>query len=117
MKFRLKIGDKEFEVEILETEGGTKIKIDSKEFLFKEARKPQRILTQEEKILAPISGQITEIFVEEGKAVKEGDKLLCILAMKMENEILSPCSAFVKKVFVKRNQLVKKGDLLIILSP
>lgn len=121
MKFKLKIGEKEFDIEILETEDGTKIKVGEKEFLFgKESKEksisqisiPKKDFSKKE-ILAPISGQITEIFVKEGDFVKKEKCLLILSAMKMENEILAEKEGKIKKIFVKKDQTVKKGEKLI----
>lgn len=65
-------------------------------------------------VLAPISGQIVEVFVKEGDFVKEGQKLVLLLAMKMENEILADREGKVKKILAKKDQSVKKDDVLII---
>jgi Acetyl/propionyl-CoA carboxylase, alpha subunit len=121
MKFKLKIGSKEYEIEILETEEGAKIKVDGKEFYFKEENlKPKTFLPKKEfgekKILSPVAGEISEIFVKEGEEVEEGKKLLVILAMKMENEILSPGSGKIKKILVKKGEIVKKDQLLLVLE-
>jgi len=125
MKFKIKIGQKEFDIEILQVGEETKIKVNEKEFLFgeKEERKishprikiPKKYFSREE-ILAPISGEISEIFVKEGERVKEGQKLFLLSAMKMENEILADKEGRVKKIFVKKGQIVKKDEVLLILE-
>lgn len=121
MKFKLKIADKEFEIEILEEKEGTKIKIGEKEFLFEENKQkgssppsiiPKRDFSKKE-ILAPIAGQISEIFVKEGDWVKKDFCLLTLSAMKMENEILAEKEGKIIKVFVKKGQKVKKDEKLI----
>jgi len=125
MKFKIKIGQREFDVEILEVEEGTKIKVNEKEFLFGEKEKTEISLPKfkipkkefkEKEILAPISGEITEIFVKEGDFVKEGQKLILLSAMKMENEILADREGKVKKILVKKGQIVKKDEVLLILE-
>ena len=121
MKFKIKIREKEYEVEILELEDETKIRVGDKEFSFKEdVFKPKILLPKKDfsqkNIISPLAGEISEIFVKEGQKVKKGEKLLTILAMKMENEILSPDSAIVKKILVKKGENIKKDQLLIILE-
>ena len=125
MRLRLKIGGKEYKIEISETTEGTKIKVNQKEFVFgKEEKKeipiaksvlPKRDLSKKE-IIAPLAGVIAEIFVKEGDFIKRDQKVLSISAMKMENEIISEFEGRVKKVLVKKDQEVKEGDVLIILQ-
>lgn len=67
-------------------------------------------------ILAPIPGKITEIFVQEGDLINEGEPLLNMEAMKMQNEIVTPITSIVKKIYVKPSETVIKEQLLIELS-
>ena len=71
---------------------------------------------QNKEIKAPMPGLVLEVYVAEGQAVKEGDKLLVLVAMKMENSILAPAGSMVKQVAVGANQVVEKGQLLIELE-
>ena len=65
------------------------------------------------KITAFIPGTIKKIYVEKGKKVKEGDKLLIFEAMKMKNVIISPMDGTIKQVNVKVKDRVTKNDVLI----
>jgi biotin carboxyl carrier protein len=120
MKFFIKIGEKEYPVEILEEENGVKIRVGGKEFFFKEEEKflakskIEKREFKEKKTLAPIAGTISEVFVKEGDFIKEGQKLFLLSAMKMENEILSDFEGRVKKIFVKKGENVKKDQILLI---
>ena len=68
------------------------------------------------KVVAPMSGKILGIKVSLNQAVKKGD-LLCILeAMKMQNEIYAPHDATVAEVRVAANQTVATGDALVVLG-
>ena len=126
MKFKLKIENEEFEIEILETPEGVKVKVGQKEFFFGEREKieektvakvkiPKRNFEKRE-ILAPITGEITKILVREGDLVKKGQTLILLSAMKMENEILAEKEGKVKKIFVKEGEKVEKNQTLIILE-
>jgi biotin carboxyl carrier protein len=64
-------------------------------------------------IYAPMPGLILEINVRVGQAVKEGDPLLILEAMKMENVITSPRDGIVKSVSVEKGGTVEKKQLLI----
>ncbi len=121
MKFSIKIGDKEYPIEILEKNGEVKIKVGEKEFIFEENKevflartKLEKKEFKERKILAPIGGVINEVFVKEGDFIKEGQKLFLLSAMKMENEILSDFDGKIKKIFVKKGEVVKKDQLLLL---
>jgi len=67
----------------------------------------------DERILAPIPGVVTQIFVKAGDKVKPGDPLLVIEAMKMRNLIRSGHGLSVAAVYVEAGQAVSAGDLLI----
>jgi len=124
MEFEVEFEGKKFKIKILETKEGTKIKVNEKEFIFEEKKEPEKIFPpqflipkketfEKEKILAPIPGEVSEIFVKEGEKVKKGQKLLTILAMKTENEILAPREGVVEKIFVKKGEKVQKDQELL----
>ena len=64
---------------------------------------------------APMPGTIVDIKVSNGAAVKKGDLLLVMEAMKMENEIFSPADGTVT-VVTSKGASVNSGDVLITLS-
>ena len=64
-------------------------------------------------IKAPMPGLIIELKVREGDAVKQGDTLVILEAMKMENIIKSPGEGTVKSVKVKKGDSVEKNQVLI----
>ena len=64
---------------------------------------------------APLPGNILKVKATQGSAVKKGD-LLCVLeAMKMENEILAPADGTVTAVYAKEGTSVNTGDVLFVL--
>jgi len=67
-------------------------------------------------VSAPMPGKILKVSVQPGSAVKSGELLLVLEAMKMENEILSPASGTVKEVRVKAGDSVNTGDTLVIIA-
>ena len=68
------------------------------------------------KVNAPMPGTILDVKVAQGQAVKKGD-ILCILeAMKMENEILAPQDGTVAQVTVSKGASVISGDPLVVLN-
>ena len=65
---------------------------------------------------SPMPGTILDIKVSVGQAVKEGE-LVCILeAMKMENEIYAPCAGSIAQVLVTKGQAVDTGTPLVSIS-
>jgi len=66
-----------------------------------------------ERILAPIPGLVTQVFVNPGDKLNPGDEMLIIEAMKMRNMIRSGHSVTVAAVHTISGQIVKAGDLLV----
>lgn len=64
-----------------------------------------------------IPGTIIEVFVKEGRVVKEGDPLLILRSMKMQNRIDMPFTAKIKKINVKAGERIPKDFLMIELMP
>lgn len=64
-------------------------------------------------IKAPMPGLIIDLKIKTGDAVKAGDPLLVLEAMKMENILKAPGDAVVKNVKVKKGDSVEKGQILI----
>ena len=57
-----------------------------------------------------------KVFVEVGQAVKEGDTICIIEAMKLMNEIEADASGTVKAILVENGQPVEYGQPLFILA-
>lgn len=66
-------------------------------------------------IIAPLPGNMWKVKTLDGQAVKRGDVLFIIEAMKMENEIFAPCDGTVSSVSVSEGAAVNTGDLLCII--
>lgn len=69
-----------------------------------------------EKISSPMPGTILNVNVSNGSAVKKGDVLMILEAMKMENEIMAPCDGTVASVSVTKGASVNTGDLLCVIG-
>jgi len=67
-------------------------------------------------ITSPMPGNIMKVNVSTGAAVKKGDILIILEAMKMENEILAPEDGTVASVAVSQGVTVASGDLLVTLK-
>ena len=69
-----------------------------------------------ESINAPMPGNILKVNVTAGQAVKEGELLLVLEAMKMENEIFAPKAGTVAQVLVSKGSTVDTGATLVVLN-
>ena len=68
-----------------------------------------------EKVVAPMPGNILAVNASVGQAVKAGDVLFILEAMKMENEIVAPSAGTVKQVLVSKGATVNTDDVLAVL--
>ena len=69
-----------------------------------------------EAVNAPMPGTILRVNVTQGQAVKEGDVLCVLEAMKMENEIMAPKSGTITQVVVSKGASVNTGDALVVIG-
>ena len=65
---------------------------------------------------APMPGNILKVNVTAGQAVKEGELLVVLEAMKMENEIFAPKAGTVAQVLVSKGSTVDTGATLVVLN-
>lgn len=66
--------------------------------------------------MAPFSANVWEVRVEAGQAVKKGDVLLVLEAMKMESPVVAPVDGTVVAVRAKPSQLTSTGALLAVIA-
>ena len=65
-----------------------------------------------EKVTSTMPGTILSVNVAAGDAVKRGQVLMILEAMKMENEIMCPCDGTVASVSVTKGAAVESGTML-----
>jgi len=80
------------------------------------AEKPKAVEGDGTQVKAEMAGTIVKIVKKEGEAVKSGEAVVILEAMKMENEISSPVDGVVSKVYVKEGDKVQAGDVLFSVS-
>jgi biotin carboxyl carrier protein len=69
-----------------------------------------------QQVLAPMPGKIVRVLVSAGDAVRAGQGLLVVEAMKMQNEIRAPKSGTIDRVRVVEGQTVNAGEVVVIVS-
>ena len=65
---------------------------------------------------APMPGNIIEVKVATGAAVKSGDVLIILEAMKMENDIVAPQDGTIATINVAKGDTVDAGQTLITMN-
>jgi pyruvate carboxylase len=79
-------------------------------------RHPKAATDNANHIAAPMPGKVSSVAVKPGQAVKSGDRLLSIEAMKMETAVYSPRDAQIGEVHVDAGTVVEARDLLVVLK-
>jgi len=69
-----------------------------------------------ETVNAPMPGTILKVNVTQGQAVKAGDVLCVLEAMKMENDITAPKAGTVTQVVTSKGANVSSGDPLVVIG-
>lgn len=68
-------------------------------------------------VTAAMPGSIVDVLVKTGQAVKAGDPVLVIEAMKMENEVQAPVNGMVINIFASKGEAVTPDMALIEIQP
>lgn len=67
-------------------------------------------------IKAPMPGMVLNVMVENGQAIRKGDAIVVLEAMKMENILKSPADGIIKKIHVMKGDKVEKNQIMVNLS-
>lgn len=67
-------------------------------------------------VASPMPGKIIKVVAEAGQAVKKGDVLMILEAMKMQNEITATADGTIKSINVAADQSVKTNDILAVIK-
>ena len=79
-------------------------------------KKTKSVSKSLDRILAPMPGKVTKVFISELQTVNKGDSLLVMEAMKMEYTLKADISGTVEKIFSKVSDQVTLGYLLVQLK-
>ena len=66
-----------------------------------------------EEVKSPFPGNVNADKVTPGQAVKEGDVLVVVEAMKMENDITAPKAGKIGQVLVQKGATIESGATLV----
>jgi len=115
-----------YELAVEETRAGYRILLGGEQYEVEVTDERQRRLmagrslpappSGENHVTAPIPGLIVKIEVKEGEAVRAGQPLMILEAMKMENEIRAPRDGEIRSIHVTPGQSVEQGVVLITLK-
>jgi len=120
-KFKIKIDGKLFEAEVEELTEGAPAASENK----KEAQKPAAasyvpskptFSGSEKSVTSPMPGKIIAVKCTQGQAVKRGDVLIILEAMKMEQEIKAKVDGTIAEIKVTAGKAVQKDEELIVIS-
>jgi biotin carboxyl carrier protein len=104
--------DKSFKVKVNETIYNVAAK-DRFDLLLEQMGMNSSAKSKVNNIKAPMPGLIWDIKVQIGDAVKAGDVVLVLVAMKMENALKSAGDGVVKSIKVNKGDSVDKNQVLI----
>ena len=68
------------------------------------------------KVTAPLPGTITEVKVAVGQAVKAGETVIILEAMKMQNNIEAEATGTITSILVKQGDTVMEGAPLVTIG-
>ena len=124
-KYRITLEGKSYEMEVeLLAENGLPQPVSKKEYKsFRNAAGDTNVnvvdpsvqkqtINQTGTVTAPMPGTVIRIERDKGSAVKAGDLVLVLEAMKMENEILAPVSGTITTMNCTMGGTVAGGDVL-----
>jgi len=75
-----------------------------------------QVQTGGEPVNAPMPGTILDVRVSVGQAVKRGDVIFILEAMKMENEITAPVDGVISQIIATKGSAVSTGDPLAVIN-
>lgn len=120
----LLLGTASYTVDVSEQDGVYVVDVDGETYRIRVEEETRYIIrtrgakasTGGQVLKAPMPGKVTHVEVAVGQAVKPGDGLIVLEAMKMENEFRSAVAGTVKEIRAEVGQAVNPGDILVIIE-
>lgn len=121
MKYKVRLRDKFYEVEVVEGEAILLDSYDAAPVAAPQAAPAAApvaapVSGDGNAVTAPLPGSVIDIKVNVGDSVKKGQLLLLIEAMKMENEIVAPSDGTVKAIHTSKGSTVETGAPLVTIG-
>ena len=120
----LMIGTVSHVVDVSERDGVSVVEVDGETYRIRVEEETRYIIrtrggkaaTGGQVLKAPMPGKVVLVEVTVGQAVKPGDGLIVLEAMKMENEFRATVTGTVKEIRVRAGQTVNPGDPLVVIE-
>ena len=120
----LLIGDTSHVADVSDEDGVSVVAVDGETYRIRVEEETRYIIrtrggkapTSGQVLKAPMPGKVVHIGVEVGQAVKPGDGLIVLEAMKMENEFRATVAGRVAEIRVQVGQAVNPGDTLVVIE-
>ncbi|MGE0060068.1 MAG: acetyl-CoA carboxylase biotin carboxyl carrier protein subunit [Dehalococcoidia bacterium] len=123
-RYILTLNDRVLEILVAEEQQGFNLQIAGRSYEVETTRRRAARRQQQAEsfvdgkwnLISPLTGVVTELRVEAGNVVQEGDVIIVVEAMKMLNDMRSRVSGTVTKVYVGEKDRVELGQALIEIS-
>lgn len=122
MKYEVTLNGKIYTVDVTETDAAITSVADAPVYSTAAAApvaapkaQPAQSVASGLKVASPMPGTILAVNVTENQAVKAGDVMFVLEAMKMENDIVAPADGTVKQILVSKGASVDTDDVLAVL--
>lgn len=119
-KYSVVVNGKKFDVEIFDGEGGVEVKKvervkPSENMMLPPEVSPANSAQSGDVVKSNMPGNVFKILVKVGDAVKKGQKMFVLEAMKMEIEVVAPKDGVVGSIEVTQGQTVANDQILAII--
>jgi biotin carboxyl carrier protein len=124
--YSLLIGGRSYEIDLLKVEDALMVLVDGQPFRVEIQEERERRLRAaagkadlkagKRVVAAPMPGKVVRVLVRPGDAVRPGEGLVVVEAMKMENELRAPLAGTVKEIRVEEGRAVSGGEVLVVIE-
>ena len=116
--YKIKVNGKSYRVELESIEQVGSEKVVEKKKDEPKAAQPNVVATSGEgkNVVSPIQGGVVGVKVSVGAAVKKGDVLVVVEAMKLENDVVSPYDGVVSEILVKKGDNVTANQTIVVIK-